>query len=306
MRSQTLPRTESQRFRLSLRQWDQVSRGFWSRRLGSRKLSVPPTAVWAIATVFSGALVFTHTTSAQAAQTPVAQAQTKQAQVNPANPAPAPAAAPAHKHVHPHKKPIAAVTPAPQPPPPPVPVAPPPPDWPKDHQPSAATVVFDSRGLFIVASNSSLSQILKDVSIDTGAKVEGLDGDQRIFGTYGPGPARDVLSQLLDGSGYNVMLIGDRGQGTPRRILLSPQAGSAAAQNAASKAPASPSSEDTEADQPEPEPQAEQEPPQPGPNGAAPPVPVRTPQQIMQEIEQRRQQAHDGQQNPPNQQNPQN
>ncbi len=45
--------------------------------------------------------------------------------------------------------------------------------------------------------------------------------DQRIFGAYGPGPARDVLSQLLDGSGYNVLMIGDQGQGTPRRIVLS-------------------------------------------------------------------------------------
>lgn len=291
MRSPILPQTESQRRRLSLRPSGQVS-----YRLVKRELSVALSAVWAVAMVLSGVLVFSQTTSAQA---PATQAQTNPAHTNPA---PAPAAAPAHKHIHPHKKPVAAVTPAPQPPPP-VPVAPPPPDWPKDHPPSAATVVFDSRGLFIVASNSSLSQILKDVSIDTGAKVEGLDsGDQRIFGTYGPGPARDVLSQLLDGSGYNVMLIGDRGQGTPRRILLSPQAGSAAAQNAANKAPASPRNEDTEADQPapEPEPQAEQEPPQPGPNGAVPPVPVRTPQQIMQEIEQRQEQTRNGQQSPQN------
>ncbi len=56
-------------------------------------------------------------------------------------------------------------------------------------------------------------------------KLEGMDQDQRIFGTYGPGPARDVLSQLLDGSGYNVLMIGDRGQGTPRRIVLSAHSG---------------------------------------------------------------------------------
>ena len=56
-----------------------------------------------------------------------------------------------------------------------------------------------------------------DVSLKTGAKVEGVGADERIFGAYGPGPARDVLTELLDGSGYNILMIGDLGQGTPRR-----------------------------------------------------------------------------------------
>ena len=227
-------------------------------------------------------------------------AQNSQSQTNPAS---SPTTPPAHKHVHPHKKPAAAV-PAPQPAPPPAPVAPPPPDWPTNDPPAAATVVYDSRGLFISASNSSLAQILKDVSTDTGAKVEGLGTDprmtdQRIFGTYGPGPARDVLSQLLDGSGYNILMVGDRGQGTPRRIVLSSPGGSAA-QSAASNTPTPPSNEDTDADQPAPEPEVEQ-PPTPIPSPVGPPVPIRTPQQIMQEVQERRQeQQQNGQQNPQN------
>jgi hypothetical protein len=46
----------------------------------------------------------------------------------------------------------------------------------------------------------------------------------------------------------------------------------------------------------------EQEPPQPNQNGTVPPVPMRTPQQIMQEIQerQRQQQNQNMQQNPPN------
>ena len=55
-----------------------------------------------------------------------------------------------------------------------------------------------------------------------------MGADERIFGTYGPGPARDVLSQLLDGSGYNVLMVGDRGAGTPRRIVLTIRSGSTA------------------------------------------------------------------------------
>jgi hypothetical protein len=221
-------------------------------------------------------------------------AQAAGAQTNPAS---APAPAPTHKSVHPHKKPTAAV-PAPQPPPAPAPVVPPPPDWPTNDPPVAATVVYDSRGLFIAASNSSLVQILKDVSTDTGAKVEGLGMDQRIFGTYGPGPARDVLSQLLDGSGYNILMVGDRGQGTPRRIVLSSQGGSAA-QNTANNAPPPQSNDDTDADQPAPEPEVEQ-PPTPPPSPTGPSVPIRTPQQMMQEGQERQQQQQNGQQPPQN------
>jgi hypothetical protein len=161
-------------------------------------------------------------------------------------------------------------------------------------------VVYDSRGLLVVASNSSLAQILKEVSIDTGAKLEGMGADprtvdQRIFGTYGPGPVRDVLTQLLDGSGYNVLLIGDRGQGTPRRIVLSPHSGGAIP-NTAHNSPPQPSADDNETDPSPPEPEQEQPPPQPGQNGT--PVPMRTPQQMMQERERQQQQMQNGQQNP--------
>jgi hypothetical protein len=253
-------------------------------------LTLALPAFWAISILASGALVDSQTASAQA----------NSVQTNPAS---APAAAPGHKRVHPRKKPAA--TPAPLPGPPPAPVAPPPPNWPANDMPGAASVVFDSRGLLVVASNSSLSQILKEVSIETGAKVEGMDADQRIFGTYGPGPARDVISQLLDGSGYDVLMIGDRGEGTPRRIVLTDRSGSSA-KTTANNTP-SPNHEDTDADQsaPEPEPQPEQEEPQPTQNGAAPPVPMRTPQQIMQEIQERQRQQQNAQQQG-GQQNPQN
>jgi hypothetical protein len=189
--------------------------------------------------------------------------------------------------------------PQPQPAPLPAPVLPPVPNWPANDLPGAASVVYDSRGLLIVASNSSLSQILKDISTDTGAKVEGLGADQRIFGTYGPGPARDVISQLLDGSGYNVLMIGDRGAGTPRRIVLTIPPGSAM-QTTAKKTPTPPSNEETDSDQQAPEPEAEQEQPPPPPNSSGPPVPIRTPQQMIQERDRQMQQMQNGQQNPQN------
>jgi hypothetical protein len=182
------------------------------------------------------------------------------------------------------------------------PAPPPPPDWPANDKPSPASIGWDSQGLRIEAQNSSLKQIMSDVSTATGAKVEGLDTDQRVFGIYGPGRARDVLSQLLQGSGYNVMMIGDQGQGTPRQILLSlRQRGEthpAAAGNQASAA-----DEDTEAEEPQPQqtPSIPNRPVVPSP-GLAP----RTPQQIMQEMQRRQQQMQQRQQQDQQPANPQN
>lgn len=246
-----------------------------------------PVAVLAL--VLAGTNLAAQTSPAPAAQTP-----------------PVPSDAPAQKPAHVRKH-SAANRAAPQPTPPPAPVQPPPPNWPANNLPAAASVVWNSHGLLVIASNSSLNQILKDVSTDTGAKVEGLDQDERVFGTYGPGPARDVLSQLLDGSGYNVIMVGDQGQGTPRRIVLSGRNGGQG-QPSPNKSPSatadSDADADQQADQPAEQPQPEPQPPPPTqpPNGPAPGVPVRTPQQIIEEMQQRHLQMQQQQQ----QQNPQN
>jgi hypothetical protein len=146
------------------------------------------------------------------------------------------------------------------------------PKWPVNDKPVDPTVVWDSHGLRIDAANSSLAQILSDVSTDTGAKVEGLRTDVRIFGTYGPGPANDVLSQLLNDTGYNVLMIGDKGSGAPRQIVLSAQPAGPAAQNNAHNN----GDEEDDADQPQP---LEQPNMSNGPNGFVPPGP-RSPQQL--------------------------
>jgi hypothetical protein len=135
-------------------------------------------------------------------------------------------------------------------------------------------VVWDSHGLFIQASNSSLDQILNDVSLKTGAKVEGMGADERIFGIYGPGPARDVLTELLEGSGYNVLMIGDQGQGTPRRIVLSGRP-AGPAQPSAQSTPSDSEAEQEQMTAPEVPPTGPSSQPQP------PPVPARSPQPMM-------------------------
>jgi hypothetical protein len=204
----------------------------------------------------------------------------------PAQTSPGPPAVPAHKHaaVTPGTEPSHA-QPGTQPAQAAVATQPQPPKWPANDPPTAASVVWDSHGLRIVASNSSLAQILKDVSTKTGATLEGMGQDQRIFGAYGTGSVRDVLSQLLDGSGYNVLMIGDQGQGTPRRIVLSNRPTGPAAPPSRNFSPGTSSDAEPE------EPQPPEPPPPPVQNVTPPSVPARTPQQ-MQELHQQQQQQN--------------
>jgi hypothetical protein len=92
---------------------------------------------------------------------------------------------------------------------------------PADQPPNQAKLNWDRGSLKIEAFNSSLNQILRQVAAETGAKLEGFTQDQRVFGIYGPGPVSDVLSKLLEGSGYNVLMIGRRDAVAPVEIVLS-------------------------------------------------------------------------------------
>ena len=217
-------------------------------------------------------------------------------------PPPGTAEKPVHHRTHPSAThPTGTPTPAPAPTAPEVPAAPEVPNWPANDHPTEASIVWDSQGLRINAANSSLQQILKDVSTATGAKVEGFTIDQRIFGVYGPGQTRDVLSEVLQGSGYNVMMIGDQGQGTPRQILLSIRHSGDSAP-AVSGTQSHSNDDDSDAEEPPPP----QQPPSPQIRpGFTPGGPPRTPQQIMQEMQQRQQQMQQQQQQQ-QQNNPQN
>ena len=83
-----------------------------------------------------------------------------------------------------------------------------------------AHVTLSKGTLAVDAHNSSLSEILRDLESSSGMMVDGFDKDSRIFGVYGPGPPRDVLSSLLDGAGYNFLMVGSTDAGTPREIVL--------------------------------------------------------------------------------------
>lgn len=89
-----------------------------------------------------------------------------------------------------------------------------------------ATIHYSGNQLTIQAKNASLSQILLDVAQQTGLKVEGLAGDQRVFGQYGPGTVSQTLSALLDGSPYNYVIIGGDANHPPKQLLLTSSNGS--------------------------------------------------------------------------------
>lgn len=89
---------------------------------------------------------------------------------------------------------------------------------------SPPEVQFQQGQLTIMASNSTLGDILRAVRKETGASVD-VPGNatERVVGQFGPGPARDVLASLLNGSHFNYLLLGsaENPVGLDRVILTS-------------------------------------------------------------------------------------
>jgi hypothetical protein len=87
-----------------------------------------------------------------------------------------------------------------------------------------ATVVYAKGQLEVTADGSSLNQILRDVSRQSGMKITGGVADQRVYGKYGPAPASDVLADLLGGTDSNMMLL-ETAAKDPAELILSPRGG---------------------------------------------------------------------------------
>jgi hypothetical protein len=163
-----------------------------------------------------------------------------------------------------------------------------------DHPPQPAKVSLGPGKLTVQADNSSLSEILHQISQASGMKVEGLQagGSQRVFGSYGPGSPRDVLSDLLDGAGYNVLMLGVTSSGAPRELALTVRPNGAAP--AAQPQPGNINhNDDSEGDvEPMPYPDEGQQNVSPPPGT---PEMRRTPQQMLQDLERQRQEQQNQQ-----------
>lgn len=156
-----------------------------------------------------------------------------------------------------------------------------------------AKVTLANGKLSVAADNSSLTDILHQLASTTGMAIDGLDQDTRIFGTYGPGNPRDILSSLLEGAGYNVMMLGATEDGTPRQLVLTVRGNAMVVPQQASGAPQQEDDQDdvtplnTNPPAGEAPPLSRPVPPiqQQNANGT-----VKSPQQILQELQQMRQQ----------------
>src|SRR5437879_3740866 len=174
----------------------------------------------------------------------------------------------------------------------------------------------------MVSRNSTMGDVLNAVKQKTGASVEmPASSSERVVGRFGPGVPRDVLAQLLNGSHYDYVLLGspaDPGAlkkvvlmarasgpepapqqpGGPQPNMMGNQALQAVPEVENDQSPEETSGEvPAEVQQPEQqeEPQPDQQ--QPGQNG---PV-VKTPEQLLRELQQQQQQQQNGQPGAPGQ-----
>jgi hypothetical protein len=218
------------------------------------------------------------------------------------------------------KRPVKQVQPAPEP----QPAPPPPPPTLEQLPTSAPQVSFHNDQLMIVAHNSTLGDVLRAVRNQTGAAVEiPANATERVVGRFGPGPARDVLAVLLNGSHFNYVMLGSAANPNALdRVILthktgasetpSPALGNTGQQPIAGQPGMPPGvvppgqeteemndefSDDTAGQEDQPADQNTQadEQQQQQPNGQ--PV-VKTPEQLLQELQRQQQQQQQQQQQP--------
>lgn len=199
-----------------------------------------------------------------------------------------------------------------------------------EHGPSSPPdVTFKGGQLTITARNSTLGDVLNAVKQKTGASVDmPASSSERVVGQFGPGAPRDVMAQLLNGSHYDYVLMGSPADpGALNKIVLmarasGPEPAPAPPQNQSSAAGFQPGLQvvpQVQTDQPEdnggemppemqqpPEEEQQQEQPeqveQPDqpPQGQGTPT-VKTPEELLRELQQQQQQQQQQQngQQPP-------
>jgi hypothetical protein len=88
-------------------------------------------------------------------------------------------------------------------------------------------VEYKNHQLTITSRNSTLGDILRAVHTQTGAAIDmPSNSTERVVGYFGPGPARDVLASLLNGSHFNYVLLGDPGNSSVLdRVILITKSG---------------------------------------------------------------------------------
>ena len=90
----------------------------------------------------------------------------------------------------------------------------------------APQVTFQNNQLTINAPNSTLADILRAVRKQTGAEIDIPSAPERVVTHLGPGPARSVVADLLNGSRFNYVLLGSPSDdSTLARVVLVAKSG---------------------------------------------------------------------------------
>ena len=182
-------------------------------------------------------------------------------------------------------------------------------------------VTYENSELTIVAPNSTLADILRAVKKLTGAEIDVPAAPERVVTRLGPGPARDVVAELLNGSRFNYVLLGtpDNLSALSRVVLVAKSGNQEVTPNPAAVAqqtPVPPQQQPPQAfgqpgeaqpeaaempEQPEETAPNEETPDQAGNGAEAEQTPdnpgVKTPQQMLQEMQQRQMQLQQQQPN---------
>jgi hypothetical protein len=181
-------------------------------------------------------------------------------------------------------------------PPPPLPSGTqgPVPQVPLDAIPAVAPQVSYENGLLtIVAPNSTLGDILRGVRKHTSAEIEiPSTANERVVTHLGPAPAREVMAELLNGSRFNYILLGapDNANTLVRVVLVAktpdtPTTPAGVASASAVGAVPDPNAEAPDETTDDTADQSAAEAEQPAPPADQPGV--KTPQQLLQEMQQR-------------------
>jgi hypothetical protein len=184
------------------------------------------------------------------------------------------------------------------------------PQIPLDAIPAVAPEVSYRDGMLtIVAPNSSLGDILRGVRKHTAADIDiPAAANERVATRLGPGPAREVVADLLNGSRFNYVLLGspDNANLLVRVVLVAKTPDTPAPAIEAANAAPQPPAANTAPEAPETEVLDETPPEEPAEQGTADaeqqqPAPpdqsgVKTPQQMLQEMQQRQLQMQQQQQ----------
>jgi hypothetical protein len=136
-------------------------------------------------------------------------------------------------------------------------------------------VSYQNGQLTVEAQNSTLTKVLRAACDQTGTALDLPQTDERVVGSFGPGPPSEVFASLLNGSGFNYVMIGspyDATRITQLTLLVKPTVAPPmrpvhseppVAAKAAEPTPASPSSQ--QAKQPPAEPRVADQSPTPLP-----------------------------------------